>query len=53
MKNQIVKITMYSGNGKKLVENPKTEVSSNNNNRWPDGFASDKALRKVVVRSEI
>uniref|UniRef100_A0A2N9HC52 Uncharacterized protein n=1 Tax=Fagus sylvatica TaxID=28930 RepID=A0A2N9HC52_FAGSY len=40
---------MYSGNGKKLVENPKTEVSSNNNNRWPDGFASDKALRKVVV----
>ena len=32
MNNQIEKITMYSGNGKKPMENPETEVSSNNDN---------------------
>jgi hypothetical protein len=32
MNNQIEKISMYLGNGKKPMENPKTEVSSNNDN---------------------
>ena len=53
MKNQIEKITMYSRNGKKPMENLETEVSSNNDNQWPEEFTFDKALRRVVVRSEI
>ena len=53
MNNQIEKISMYSGNGKKPIENLETEVSSNNDNRWPEGSPSEKALRMVVVRSEI
>ncbi len=53
MKNQIEKITIYSGNGKKPMENPETELASNNDNRWPKRSASEKSLRRVIVRSEI
>ena len=53
MKNQIEKIIIYSGNGKKPVENLETELSSNNDNRWLKGSVSEKSLRRVVVRSEI
>ena len=44
---------MYLGNGKKPMENPVIEVSSNNDYRWPEGSVSEKALRRVVVRSNI
>jgi hypothetical protein len=51
---------MYSGNGKNPMvilegEHPvmETDLSSNNDNRWPEGSPSEKALRKLVVRSEV
>ena len=44
---------MYLGNGKKPIKNLETEVSSNNDNRWPEGSTSEKSLRRVVVRSKI
>jgi hypothetical protein len=36
-------------------ENPllETDLSSNNDKRWPEGTPSEKALRRIVVRSEI
>jgi hypothetical protein len=36
-------------------ENPllETDLSSNNDKRWPEGTPSEKALRRVIVRSEI
>ena len=30
-----------------------TDLSSNNDKRWPEGSPSERALRKVIVRSEI
>ena len=51
MKDQIEKISIYPGNGKKVMENPETEISSHNDNRWPEGSASREPFRKVVVRS--
>ena len=30
-----------------------TDLSSNNDKRWPEGTPSEKALRRVIVRSEI
>ena len=36
-------------------ENPllETDLSSNNDKRWPEGTPLEKALRRVIVRSEI
>ena len=36
-------------------ENPllETDLSSNNDKRWPEGTPSEKALRRIIVRSEI
>ena len=36
-------------------ENPllETDFSSNNDKRWPEGTPSEKALRRIIVRSEI
>jgi hypothetical protein len=53
MNNQIEKITIYSGNGKNPMKNPETELSSNNDKRWPEGSPSEKALRRLIVRLEI
>ncbi len=51
MNSQVEKVTMYSGNRKNLMvisegEHPimETDLSSNNDNRWPDGSPSKKAL---------
>jgi hypothetical protein len=52
MSNQIEKISMYLGNGKKPMENPETKVSSNNDNRWPKRSPSEKALKRLIVRLE-
>ncbi len=30
-----------------------TDLSSNNDKRWPEGTPSERALRRVIVRSEI
>ena len=30
-----------------------TDLSSNNDKRWPEGSLSERALRRVIVRSEI
>ncbi len=32
---------------------PETDLSSNNDNRWPEGSPSEKALRRLIVRSEV
>uniref|UniRef100_A0A2N9GE01 Integrase catalytic domain-containing protein n=1 Tax=Fagus sylvatica TaxID=28930 RepID=A0A2N9GE01_FAGSY len=60
MTSRIKKVTVYSGRGKDPMiipegENPlpETDLSSNNDKRWPEGTPSEKALRRIVVRSEI
>ncbi len=60
MKSQVEKVTVYSGNRKNPMvilegEHPiiETDLSSNNDNRWPVGSPSEKALRKMKVRSEV
>ena len=60
MNSQMEKITVYSGNGKNPMvipggEHPitETDLSSNNDNRWPEGSPSEKALQKLIVRSEV
>ena len=32
---------------------PETDLSSNNDKRWSEGTPSEKALRRIIVRSEI
>jgi hypothetical protein len=51
MTSHIAKVTMYSGNRKNpmvIPEGgnplPEAELSSNNDNRWPEGTPSEKAL---------
>ena len=58
--SQVEKVTMYSENGKNLMvisegEHPiiETNLSSNNDNRWPEGSPSEKTLQKLIVRSEV
>ena len=60
MNSHIEKVTVYSGHGKNPMiipegENPlpETDLSSNNDKRWPEGTPSEKALRRIIVRSEI
>jgi hypothetical protein len=60
MNSQVKKVIMYSGNGKNPMiilkgEHPitETDLSSNNDNRWLEGSPSEKALRKLIVRSEV
>ena len=60
MNSHIEKVTVYSGRGKDQMvipedENPlpETDLSSNNDNRWPEGTPSEKTLRRIIVRSEI
>ena len=54
MNSQIEKVTMYSGNGKNpmvILEGeqplPKTDFSSNDDNRWLKGSPSEKGTSKV------
>ena len=53
MKDQIEKIAIHFGNGKKVMENLETEISSHNDNRWPKRLTSREPFRKVAVRSLI
>ena len=60
MNSHIEKVTVYSGQGNNPMINPEgedplleTDLSSNNDKRWPEGTPSEKALRRVIVRSEI
>jgi hypothetical protein len=60
MNSHIEKVTVYSRNGKHPMiilegENllSQTDLSSNNDNRWPKGTPSEKALRRIIVRLEI
>ncbi len=60
MTSCIEKATVYSGRWKDPMiipegENPllETNLSSNNDERWPEGTHSEKALRRIIVRSEI
>jgi hypothetical protein len=60
MNSHIEKVTVYSGRGKNPMINPEgekplleTDLSSNNDKRWSEGTPSEKALRRVIVRSEI
>ena len=60
MTSQVEKVTVYSGHGKNPLVIPegehhimKTDLSSNNDNRWPEGSPIERALRKLIVRSEI
>jgi hypothetical protein len=60
MNSHIEKVTVYSGRGKNPMINPEgedpmleTDLSSNNDKRWPEGTPSERALRRVIVRSEI
>ena len=54
------KVIVNSGHGKNPIVIPegehhitKTDLSSNNDNRWPKGSPSERALRKLIVRSEV
>jgi hypothetical protein len=60
MNSQVEKVKMYSGNGKNPMVIPEgehpimgTDLSSNNDNRWPEGSPLKKALQKLIVRSEV
>ena len=60
MNSHIEKVTVYSGRGKNPMINPEgedpileTDLSSNNDKRWPVGTPLERALRRVIVRSEI
>ena len=60
MTSEVEKITGYSGHGKNPIVIPEgehhimeTDLSSNNDNRWPEGSPSGRALRKLIVRSEV
>jgi hypothetical protein len=61
MTSRIEKVTGYSDRGKETMipeeENPliETNLSSNNDKRWPEGSPSEKALRgrRIVIRSEV
>ena len=51
MNSQVEKIIVYSENGKNPMVIPEgehpimeTDLSSNNDNRWPEGSPSEKAL---------
>uniref|UniRef100_A0A2N9IGA3 Uncharacterized protein n=1 Tax=Fagus sylvatica TaxID=28930 RepID=A0A2N9IGA3_FAGSY len=56
MNSHIEKVTVYSGNGKNPMVIPEgehllseTDMSSNNDNRWPEGSPSEKALRRLIL----
>jgi hypothetical protein len=60
MNSHIEKVTVYSGNGKNPMVIPEgehllseTDMSSNNDNRWPEGSPSEKALRRLIIRLEV
>ena len=60
MTSQGEKVTVYSGHRKNPIVIPegehhitKTDLSSNNDNRWPEGSPSKRELRKLIVSSEI
>uniref|UniRef100_A0A2N9J8Z8 Retrotransposon gag domain-containing protein n=1 Tax=Fagus sylvatica TaxID=28930 RepID=A0A2N9J8Z8_FAGSY len=61
MTSRIKKATEYSDRGKETMipeeEDPliETDLSSNNEKRWPEGSPSEKALRgrRIVIRSEV
>jgi hypothetical protein len=60
MNSQVEKITVYSGNRKNPMVIPEgehpimeTDLSSNNDIRWPEGSPSERALRKLIVRLEV
>uniref|UniRef100_A0A2N9F8L8 Uncharacterized protein n=1 Tax=Fagus sylvatica TaxID=28930 RepID=A0A2N9F8L8_FAGSY len=61
MTSRIEKVTGYSDRGKETMipedENPliETDLSSNNDKRWPEGSPSEKALRgrRIIIRSEV
>ena len=60
MNSHIEKVTVYLGNGKNPMiipegENPllETDLSSNNDNRWPEDTPSEKPLQRIIVRLDI
>ena len=60
MNSQVEKVTVYSGNGKNpmvIPEGehplPETDLFTNDDNWWPKGSTSEKALRRLVVRLEV
>uniref|UniRef100_A0A2N9I6X9 Integrase catalytic domain-containing protein n=1 Tax=Fagus sylvatica TaxID=28930 RepID=A0A2N9I6X9_FAGSY len=61
MTSRIKKATEYSDRGKETMipeeEDPlvETDLSSNNEKRWPEGSPSEKALRgrRIIIRSEV
>ena len=60
MNSYIEKVNVYLGRGKNPMMNPEgekplleTDLSSNNDKRWSERTPSEKALRRVIVRSEI
>ena len=60
MNSRNEKITVCSGQGKDSMINPEgenplleTDLSSNNEKRWPEDTPLEKALRRIIVRSEI
>uniref|UniRef100_A0A2N9ESR6 Uncharacterized protein n=1 Tax=Fagus sylvatica TaxID=28930 RepID=A0A2N9ESR6_FAGSY len=61
MTSRIKKATEYADRGKETMipeeEDPlvETDLSSNNEKRWPEGSPSEKALRgrRIIIRSEV
>ena len=60
MNSQVEKVTMYSRSEKNPMVIPEgehphleTDLSSNDENRWPKGSPSEKAFRRLIVRSEV
>ena len=60
MNSHIEKVTVYFENGKNPMVIPEgehplseTDLSSNSDNRWPEGSLSEKVLQRLIVRSEV
>ena len=60
MNSQVKKVTVYSVNGKNpmvIPEGehplPETNLSSNDDNRWPEESPLEKALQRLILRSEV
>ena len=53
MKDQAQENDVYSGNGKEILRDEKTQISSRNKDQWSEGEAHEEPIRNMVVQSKI
>ncbi len=53
MKDQAQGNDVYSGNGKEILRDEKTQISSRNKDQWSEDEAHEEPIRNMVVQSKI